>query len=148
MREQTESQIQSAFFEWLSLHEKKYPELSLCYAIPNGAHKSIASRMKFKREGLKAGVPDVHLPLTSVEWPTRPRPRSFFAGLWIEFKSDKGRVSDTQKEWIEKLTNEGHRVEVCRDWTQAANIVIDYLQLPIEKLSESPSINGKRTSTR
>jgi hypothetical protein len=126
MKEQTESQIQSAFFEWLSLHEKKYPELSLCYAIPNGSHKSIASRMKFKREGLKAGVPDVHLPAFT----------DGCRGLWIEFKSKRGRISPEQYQWRVKLNNAGHRVEVCRDWTQAANIVIDYLQLPLEKFNE------------
>jgi hypothetical protein len=124
MREQTESQIQSDFFRWLSLHEKRYPELSLCYAIPNGAHKSVASRMKFKREGLKAGVPDVHLPIAA----------GIHAGLFIEFKSGTGRLSESQKDWKTRLETFGHKVDVCRDWTDAANIVIDYLALGVERV--------------
>jgi hypothetical protein len=138
MREQTESQIQSAFFEWLSLHEKKYPELSLCYAIPNGAHKSIASRMKFKREGLKAGVPDVHLPIAA----------GIDIGLWIEFKAPKGKLSDVQIDWLYHLMARGHQTHTCRSWEAAANIVIDYLNLPIEKLTEPPLTNGRPRSTR
>lgn len=122
---QDESKIQQAFFEWLSLHEKKHPELSLFYAIPNGANKSIAARMKFKREGLKAGVPDVHLPLAAERFHSR--------GLWIEFKSAKGVVSESQKTWSKRLQDAGHSVVVCKSWTDAANIVIDYLALDIPK---------------
>ena len=144
MRVQTESNIQAAFFEWLSLHEKKYPELSLAYAIPNGAHKSIAARMKFKREGLKAGVPDVHLPVARfVEVIGEDK-----CGLWIEFKSGKGRVSPIQNEWHERLTKENHFVIVTACWMEAANTTMNYLNLPMQRFkgatkTERPSIAGK-----
>lgn len=129
----SENKIQADFFSWLALHEKKYPELALFYAIPNGSHKSPAARGLFQRTGLKAGVPDVHLPIVSDEWDDRHRePR--YKGLWIEFKSKRGVVSASQKEWAVKLQAHEHRVEICRSWIEAANITIEYLELPIKKI--------------
>jgi hypothetical protein len=135
MKQQTENQIQADFFTWLALHEKKYPELSLCYAIPNGSYKSPAARGLHKRTGLKAGVPDIHLPLPSNRGDLHPI--GFVIGLWIEFKAKAGRVSDSQIEWQTKLRLIGHRVEICRSWTEAANIVIDYLNLPLTKFPDA-----------
>lgn len=122
----TESQIQASFFEWLTYIEAKEPLVGLFYAIPNGTNKSITARMVHKATGLKSGVPDTHLPL----------PANGKNGLWIEFKSKRGSVSDNQWIWITKLRLAGHQVEICRSWEQAANIVIDYLGLNIQKLGE------------
>lgn len=130
MKEQTENQIQADFFTWLALHEKKHPELGLFYAIPNGSHKSPAARGLFKRTGLKAGVPDVHLPVKQY----RGSIKSMYCGLWFEFKARKGKVSDAQTDWMARLEAAGHWVAVCRSWTEAANITIDYLNLPLDKV--------------
>lgn len=124
MRQQTENEIQMAFFQWLAFHEKKHPELSLFYAIPNGTNKSYTARMVHQATGLKSGVPDVHLPIAN----------GFYNGLYIEFKAKRGVVSDKQQEWHERLRNVGHRVEIIRSWTDAANLVIDYLKLPVKKI--------------
>lgn len=140
MRQQTENQIQADFFTWLALYEKKHPELGLFYAIPNGSHKSPAARGLFKRTGLKAGVPDVHLPVPELEhWAFGDDGK---VGLWIEFKAEKGKVSPTQKEWHERLEKQQHRVEVCRSWTEAADITIDYLNLPIKKFNDKVGSTG------
>jgi hypothetical protein len=132
IKEPSEDQIQSDFFSWLALHEKKYPELALFYSIPNGSHKSPAARGLFKRTGLKSGVPDVHSPIgrgcyIAEEW-------EYCIGLWIEFKSKKGVLSDSQKAWHDNLRSEKHLVEICRSWIEAANVTIDYLGLDIPKL--------------
>lgn len=135
MRSESEDTIQAAFFQWLAVHERRYPELALFYSIPNGSHKSIAARVRFKRTGLKSGVPDCHLPVAQSVPPKQDLNWSRQYGLWIEFKSKKGVLSDTQKEWIERLKASGHRVEVCRSWIDAANATIDYLQLPLKAVS-------------
>jgi hypothetical protein len=127
VKQPTEAQTQAAFFSWLALHEKKHPELALFYAVPNGSFKSPAARGLFKRTGLKAGVPDCHLPITDAAW-------GVYSGLWIEFKSDKGRLSEAQLKWIDALRKVGHQVEICRSWIEAANAVIAYRNLPIPKL--------------
>jgi hypothetical protein len=113
----TENQIQIAYIEWAELRSRKIPELQLVYHIPNGSHKSPAARGLFKRLGQKAGVPDIHLPIG----------RGQYIGLWIEFKSDKGRISEVQKRWHRLLEASGHRVVMSKDWKEAANITLDYL---------------------
>lgn len=128
MKEPSEHQIQAAFFDWIALNEKQHPALSLAFAIPNGANKSIAARMKFKKEGLKSGVPDVCLPVKG-----RLNRREYI-GLFIEFKSKSGVLSAAQKVWIDALQNAGHRVEIARDWITAANVVSEYLGLGLRVL--------------
>ena len=121
----SEQQIQTDFFSWLSVLEARFPELGLFYAIPNGSHKSFTARMVHQATGLKSGVPDTHLPLAM----------NGTRGLWIEFKSKTGKLSENQERWITMLRCAGHRVEVCRSWIAAANVVIEYLQLPLEKIA-------------
>lgn len=126
----SEDEIQASFFEWVDTFKARYPVLELFYAIPNGSNKSKTLRWVMKLTGLRSGVPDVCLPY----------PRAyvgvtgtlFYSGLFIEFKRPGERPTPNQKEWILRLKNAKHRVEVCTSWMQAANIVIDYLGLGLE----------------
>lgn len=118
MRNDEEARNQEAFFQWATMMQMHgMPELDLMYAIPNEGSRSVVDGARRKKRGRKAGVPDVHLPL----------PRLGYNGLWIEFKSSKGKVSESQKEWHAKLIANGHRVEVTRDWKHATEIVTEYL---------------------
>ena len=123
--EELETAIQTDFFDWLETMSPSFPVLELFFAIPNGSNKSKTERWIFQTTGLKPGVPDTHLPV----------PRDGFSGLWIEFKSKTGKPSQNQLEWIARLREQKHRVEICTTWTDAANIVIDYLKLPIKKFT-------------
>jgi len=114
----SENAIQAAFFKWCGLMERKFPELALIHSIPNGAHKSHASRYVFKVTGLKSGVPDVSFPVA----------RCGFHGMYIEFKTSTGRTSPAQKVWIASLREQGYLVPLCRDWKRAADIVTAYLK--------------------
>lgn len=116
----SENQIQARYFGWADMMALKIPSLKLLFHIPNGSHKSVTSRAIFKLIGLKAGVPDVFLPVAAGE----------YHGLWIEFKSEKGRVSDVQQEWHEKLAEQGYKVIVSRDWNEAADETLRYLGQP------------------
>lgn len=113
----TENAIQAAYFEWTSFASAKYPELRLAFAIPNGVHKTPAARIVFKATGLKSGVPDVFLPVA----------RGGYHGLYIEFKTAQGKVSDSQKQWLNDLSEQGYYVAICRDWSDAAELTIEYL---------------------
>lgn len=59
----TESEEQCLLFEWAELSLAKYPELALLFHDPNVISKSKFQAVKFKREGLIAGVPDLCLPV-------------------------------------------------------------------------------------
>lgn len=106
-------------FQWAELASGRYPELKLLYAVPNGSHKSIPTAMKFKREGLKAGVPDIVLPVA----------RGGYHSLYIEMKRTKGGVlSREQLDWQIALLDAGHRVVIARGFEEARRTITDYLE--------------------
>jgi REP element-mobilizing transposase RayT len=121
----TENQIQGAFFSWCDKHRRQMPELELMFAIPNGAYKSKYAQKLFKSTGLKAGVLDVFFPV----------PRCGFNGMFIEFKSESGRLSPAQKWWIENLRKQGYLVTTCRDWELAGVMVTAYLKGDKDKVT-------------
>lgn len=117
----TEHEIQSAFFQWVHLYEERHPQLKLIFAIPNGEHRSTSVARRLKKEGVRAGVWDV---LVAV--PSYP-----YHGLFIEFKSHKGRLEQNQIEFMKEANANNYLTQVYSDWTEAANYVADYLDLPV-----------------
>jgi len=100
----SEHDEQAAFMEWCGwMSNGLYPELQWMYAIPNGGHRHKATAAKLKDEGVKAGVPDLHLPI----------PAGPYHGLWIEMKVDKRKPNDNQYAWLDALKELGHKVVVC-----------------------------------
>ena len=111
---QTEHEIQSAFFDWLRLQKIEGAELA--FAVPNGGHRNKRTAMELKREGVKAGVPDVL-------WPV---PRGGFVGLAIEFKSQDGTPTAEQRRMIDGLQKQGWCAVLCWDWEAAARMFVGY----------------------
>jgi hypothetical protein len=96
----SEIQIQTLF---RSRARIQCPAVSIV-AVPNGTHiASLAGRAKVRREGLSTGFPDV-----ICLWAGRG-----FAA--IEFKAAKGKVSEAQAEWLDRLTELGMPATVSRD---------------------------------
>lgn len=105
-------------------------ELTLLFAIHNQGHGDRIRGAQAKAEGVKAGVPDMMLPITR----THPQPPPFshltadYAGLFIELKKlKKGVVSDEQIKWQGALTEQGYAFSVCKGWIEAANTIAGYL---------------------
>ena len=114
----SEGQEQSTLFSWARMMTGKYPELWLLFHIPNGGSRGKAEAARFKAEGVKAGVPDLFLPVA----------RGPYHGLFIEMKREKGgRLSDDQKTWLALLTDEHYLAQVCHGWKEAAALIEDYL---------------------
>jgi len=78
----SEHQEQCALMRMCRLHERKYPGLELIHSIPNGGARHIAVAAKLRAEGVRAGVPDIFLPV----------PRGSAHGLYIELKRKGGRT--------------------------------------------------------
>lgn len=114
-----ESLEQQALFQWVQLNIKKYPELELLYHIPNGGKRNVREGARLKKEGVKAGVPDIHLPI----------PRGMYYSLWIELKVKGNKTSANQEKWISKLRGYGHEVAVCYGWEEAKNAIEKYLDI-------------------
>lgn len=114
----TESHEQATLFSWANMQTKKYPELRLLFHVPNGGSRGKVEAAHFKAEGVKAGVPDLFLPVARGGW----------HGLFIEMKRQKGgRVSDAQRKWLTDLEREGYRTVVACGWKEAAEIIREYL---------------------
>ena len=94
-----------------------YPELALLHAIPMGGQRHKAVAAKLKSEGARAGVPDVALPVS----------RQGKHGCYIEMKWGRNKPTPSQAWWIDRLRNEGYRVEVCYSCQDALDVLVDYL---------------------
>jgi VRR-NUC domain len=106
-REPTEVQIQKAFLDWLQLAHKDYYEVA--FHIPNGGLRNPIEAAKFKRLGVKPGVPDLFI----------GKPNSGYAGMFIEFKTKKGTLTDYQVDFLNRLVKTGYCCAVVHSIEQA-----------------------------
>ena len=114
-----EAKEQKFLFQWAeNMAVLKWPELRLMYHVPNGGSRNSIEAANLKAQGVKPGVPDVFLPVA----------RKGFHGLYIEMKRRRGGIlSKYQKEYIEALKKQGYRVEVCKGFHAAADVIEDYM---------------------
>lgn len=113
-----EAEEQEQLFEMAAYHEHQYPELKLLHAIPNGGSRHPVEAANLKKQGVKAGVPDIHLPV----------PRSGYASLYIELKRERGgRASEEQISWINALNNAGNAAMICEGCDIAWKVILAYL---------------------
>jgi len=102
-----EDDEQAALFDWLQI---MHPLLfKMAFAIPNGGMRSAREGARLKMQGVKSGVPDLFIAISTDE----------YHGLFIEMKKPivkgeaKARISDSQKEWIDHLLFQGYQAIVC-----------------------------------
>lgn len=110
--------IQCSVIQQCRLMERKYSELRLLYAIPNGGQRHPAVAAKLKAGGVRAGVPDLCLPLPI---------RGSFSGLYIEMKSPDGAVSTSQKDFMELLQWAGYKAVICYSAQAAVDTIIGHI---------------------
>tara|TARA_R110000822_G_scaffold82279_1_gene194744 strand:- start:2114 stop:2449 length:336 start_codon:yes stop_codon:yes gene_type:complete len=102
----TEHQEQRMLIQWF---RRRYPARRI-FAIPNGGQRNKATAMNLKIEGVVSGVPDLFVP----EW-----------SLWVEMKREKGgRLSPTQKDWLEYLAGIGHKCIVGHGFEDAKEKIL------------------------
>lgn len=109
---------QVAFFDWVRIKENSDERYKAIFAIPNGGHRHVATAMRLKAEGVRAGVLDV---LCAV-------PRNGWSGLWIEFKIKPNRLSKDQKAFGQLMHSFGFRVTVAWNAAQGIEYVTNYLE--------------------
>ena len=113
-----EGNEQEALFRWANFARDRLPELELLHHIPNGGSRNKLEAANLKRQGVKAGVPDLCLPVA----------RGNQHGLYIEMKAGKNKPTEKQEEWISALRGQGYAVEVCYGWEEAAETITKYLK--------------------
>jgi len=116
-----EGQEQAALMTEIAL---RYPRAAkLIYHVPNGGHRHKLVAIKLKEQGVKAGVPDLVLPMA----------RGGHFDLYIEFKARApydAAVSPAQDAYLQALTDQGYLAIVCRGHVDAIEAIRAYLLQP------------------
>lgn len=86
--------------------------------VPNGGKRNLLEAVKFKQMGVKKGVPDYFF----------PEPVSPYHGMFIEFKSVKGKESKDQLDVMKALERKGYFVAVVRSFEQFQKVVRRYFK--------------------
>lgn len=115
----SEGTEQEKVISWCGHHERLYPELRWIHHCPNGGSRQKMEAARLKAQGVKAGVPDLHLPIS----------KGSYIGLYIEMKYDKGTIQKTQKEWIAGMVAAGHFACICYGYDNAVKVIESYVRL-------------------
>ena len=110
-----EHKLQSACVRWYRL---QYPKMKHnLFSVPNGGKRDAATAAKLKDEGALAGVADLIL----------LKSNRFYGALLIEMKTPEGGQSESQKDWQQKITNDGYKYVVVRSFEDVQREVRQYL---------------------
>lgn len=116
----SEASQQAALFCWAALPatREQYLAVRWLFAVPNGGQRDKITGGRLKAQGVKAGVPDLMLPVAC----------GGYHGLWIELKKDyKQILTKEQKEWLAYLSDAGYCACRCNGWIEAKKCIIWYL---------------------
>lgn len=112
-----ESSHQIYLFNWARLQIPEYEPL--LFHIPNGGTRNPVEAYNLKRQGVKAGIPDLFMAVA----------RGSYHGLFIELKSEEGRVTDSQLYMLNAFEKSGYHTCICYGWEEAKNKIEWYLKL-------------------
>lgn len=94
-----EDDLQKAVVDWLYVQEAM-GRLAF-FAVPNEGKRSWRTANRMRSLGMRSGVPDLVIV-------------SHFGTAYIELKTPKGRIQDSQRDWEAKITDFGIRHAICR----------------------------------
>jgi hypothetical protein len=134
---QLEGVAQTNLFRFYAHIAGSVPEVAWAFHVPNGGHRHITVAAQLKAQGVKAGVPDILIPVPSAVpmddksaalylsankcvAPTR------YVGLAIELKVGTNRASKEQTRWQARFQQSGWRAVVCYGWESAAQETLLY----------------------
>lgn len=114
MQKISESALQSSMFLWLF---NNFPKTrGLVYHVPNGGLRSRVEAGRMKAQGVIPGVPDLHHAI----------PTKIFASLYVEIKTDEGRLSPEQIKEHEILKSASNRVEIVRSLEEYQALIFEH----------------------
>lgn len=105
----------------LHMRVAKYLDLTglLWFHPPNGGFRRKTEAIRFKKMGVKPGVPDI---LIVCPFDTDER---WYPGLAVELKTKSGVMTKSQKYWRDRLKSEGWKHSVCRSLDDVIGVVED-----------------------
>ena len=113
-----ESAHQAQVVEWSRWAYKtgKYPMLNMLHCSLNGVKLSGTQAKIAKGQGMLSGIPDLFLPV----------PKNGYHGLFIEMKSEKGRLTDNQHWFLTNADSLGYKTAVCYSAKEAISAIEAY----------------------
>lgn len=116
-----ESRIQQDVIAWWALAYRGLGVAceELLYAIPNGHRRDPVTGAILKREGLRSGASDLALAVA----------RGPYHGLYLELKTETGRPSPAQCEFLDAVIAEGYRGRFAYGFDAAKAEIEGYLSL-------------------
>lgn len=110
----------------MSEHDEQVAVVEYCdlksipiFAVPNGGLRRKSEAARLKAEGVRAGVPDLCIPVA----------RGRYHSLYIEMKYGKGRPTDEQAAWIRALREQGMCAYACNGAGSAIALIDLYMSL-------------------
>ena len=108
-----EHEVQKAICQYLDIRQIFY------FAVPNGGKRSKSEAGKFRAEGVKSGIPDLCLIMHGFAYFLEvKRPKNG--------KTPKGRLTENQKNMIDKLTDNGCETAVVYSVADVISQLIDW----------------------
>ena len=89
----------------------------LWWHTPNGGSRNRLEAGKLKREGVKAGVPDIFI----------AEPRKGYHGLFIELKVGHNKPTEHQQHMFNRLEANGYKVAWSNSLTEVLDLIDNYL---------------------
>ena len=123
----TEAAIQKDVVRWARRHQQLYPALGLLHSTPNEGFSNLTGKAaaERKRMGVRNGIPDLHLPVPSGDWPA----------LWVEMKRPGSDLNPNQYRRLVELEEYGNAIAVAWTAEQGIWVLRTYLDYPSEFLS-------------
>ena len=101
-----ESGHQEALFEWAAYHMDCMPELEYMHHIPNGGKRDKRTAVALKRQGVKAGVPDICLPVARNGYHTALCMYYMQGYTYEQIEKELNTGKDTPRRWITAAVKE------------------------------------------
>lgn len=113
---------QRSLIDWAKMNKFNYPGIHLLYKNTNEGHRPEKQVVRFKKEGLQNGVPDLFLPVA----------RGGYHGLYIEMKALSNKITkipESQEWWLKELNAQGYLAKICHGTENAINLIKYYYGL-------------------
>lgn len=105
----------------------RYKDLRFIYHCPNGGSRNKTEANNLKRQGVKAGVPDLFLPVG----------RGGYFGLYIEMKWGKNQPTKNQIKWLDFLRQHNYACWVVHSAKVAIDCIEQYINMPVTAVGEN-----------
>lgn len=121
-----EDRILMAYVKWFKY---QYPT-ALAWHTPNGGRRGIREAGRFKAMGVLPGVSDWII----------IQPKHHYSGLVIEFKSEKGKLQDSQRQFMNDIYKRGFAWCIVRSFQEAQEKTDKYMMGEWDIIETKPDI--------